>query len=123
MQGNSIRLRLTRSEVDRVRREGSVSASVSFPGGAALEYALESTRSSEKTGARFAANRIIVSVPEAVIREWAASTQVSINGHETLGTHDTLAILVEKDFECLTPREGEDESDMFPHPQKDRESC
>ncbi len=29
---------------------------------------------------------------------------------------DSLKILVEKDFACLAPREGEDESDMYPHP-------
>ena len=29
---------------------------------------------------------------------------------------DSLKILVEKDFACLVAREGEDESDMFPHP-------
>jgi hypothetical protein len=35
-----------------------------------------------------------------------------------------LGILVEKDFACLAPREGEDESDMYPHPEaKQGESC
>ncbi len=28
----------------------------------------------------------------------------------------TLTLLLEKDFACLVEREGEDESDMFPHP-------
>ena len=32
-------------------------------------------------------------------------------------------ILVEKDFQCLAPREGEDESDMFPHPDGDSTTC
>ncbi len=37
-------------------------------------------------------------------------------GDETLDDGDALKILVEKDSACLTPREGEDESDMFLHP-------
>jgi hypothetical protein len=34
-----------------------------------------------------------------------------------------LRILVEKDFACLAPREGEDESDMFPNPLSGKETC
>jgi hypothetical protein len=34
-----------------------------------------------------------------------------------------LKILVEKDFACLAPREGEDESDMFPHPKAATDGC
>jgi hypothetical protein len=123
MQGNSIRLRLTRSEVDRVQRQGRVRAAVSFPGGARFEYVLESSPASEETGARLAANQILVSVPQAVIHEWAATEQVSISANQPLGSQGTLSILVEKDFACLAPREGEDESDMFPHPQQGQDTC
>ncbi|MGH8193266.1 MAG: DUF7009 family protein [Woeseiaceae bacterium] len=123
MQDNSIRLRLTRSEVDEVEREGVVRATVSFPGGASLDYALESSAAAKVTGARFTGQGIVVSVPQDVIRQWAATEQVSITTNQPLGAETLLAILVEKDFACLAPREGEDESDMFPHPQKGQETC
>jgi hypothetical protein len=34
-----------------------------------------------------------------------------------------LNILVEKDFACLAPRAGEDERDMYPHPNADEAQC
>jgi len=60
-------------------------------------------------------------LPEADVMRWAATEQVSIAANETLDDGDFLKILVEKDFACLAPREGEDESDMYPHPQDRQE--
>jgi hypothetical protein len=37
--------------------------------------------------------------------------------HEQALPDGSLRITLEKDFACLAPREGEDESDNFPHPQ------
>ena len=57
------------------------------------------------------------------MRQWAESENVSIASEQLLDDGGQLKILVEKDFACLAPREGEDESDMFPHPDADSESC
>lgn len=124
IQDNSVRLRLTRGEVERMRQEGRVSATAAFPGGSRLEYALEASQAAEGATARFAAGRLAVSVPRIKVEQWAGSEeQVSIEGTQSLDDGGQLAILVEKDFRCLTPRAGEDESDMFPHPLQDIESC
>jgi hypothetical protein len=50
------------------------------------------------------------------VKKWASTEQVSIAADESLDGGDFLKILVEKDFACLAPRDGEDEADMFPHP-------
>lgn len=121
IQNNSIRLRLTRTEVDRVRREGKVRAATAFPGSARLDYSLESSDSA-RPEARFDAAGIVVSVPRRLLRQWAESEEVSISGEQPLEGGE-LRILVEKDFACLTPREGEDESEMFPHPLKGEANC
>jgi hypothetical protein len=42
LQGNSVRLRLTRSEVERLRDTGIVEESVDFGGGEVLAYRLQS---------------------------------------------------------------------------------
>ena len=60
-----------------------------------------------------------VRLPETTVLAWAATEQVSIEGEQLLDGGEKTTILVEKDFVCLAPREGEDESDMFPHPQAD----
>lgn len=122
IQDNSIRLRLTRTEVDRVGREGVIRATVAFPGGVQLDYAVEATGSA-RPEVRFDEAGIVVGVPGTLLRQWAASDEVSISGAQPLEAGDELRILVEKDFACLTPREGEDESDMFPHPLKGEADC
>jgi len=115
-------LRLTRSEVDALIEEGSVTASVSFPGGTRLEYSLETSSLTGQPRAQFSTDRLVVQIPQAVARRWAVTEEVSITGAQPL-ENDELSILVEKDFACLTPREGEDEADMFPHPLKGQENC
>ena len=40
---------------------------------------------------------------------------MSLRGEQSLGD-GTLSLLIEKDFKCLTPREGEDEYDGFANP-------
>lgn len=122
IKDNSLRLRLTRGEVDALASDGRVGSAVLFPGGARFEYAIESVAGPAAPAADYAGDRVRVIVPEAAVRDWASSEQVSISGEQPLGG-DSLSILVEKDFACLAPRPGEDESDMFPHPLQDVESC
>ncbi len=116
IRDNSIRLRLTRNEVDTVSAEGMVKARVSMPGGNGLDYVLESSKLARKPTAVFSDGALTVQLPESAVNQWAASEQVSIAADESLDDGDVLKILVEKDFACLAPREGEDESDMFPRP-------
>ena len=106
-----------------MQREGRVSAVTAFPGGARLEYALEASTDAGAAAARFDDGRLVVSLPRTAVQQWAGSEEVSVTGAEPLEGGEALRILVEKDFRCLTPREGEDESDMFPHPLQDMESC
>ena len=106
-----------------MQREGRVSAATAFPGGALLEYALEASTDVARPAARFAEGRLVVRLPAGIVGQWAGSEEVSISGAQPLDGGEELRILVEKDFQCLTPREGEDESDMFPHPLQDMESC
>ena len=60
-----------------------------------------------------------VRLPETAVLVWATTDQVSISGEQLLNDEDAVSILVEKDFACLAPREDEDETDMYPHPNAD----
>ena len=54
-------------------------------------------------------------MPDQAAREWCNSELVTLEYSKH--TEDgELQIVVEKDFSCLVPRAGEDESDQFPHP-------
>jgi hypothetical protein len=122
VQDNSIRFRLTRAEVDKLHRDGVVSATVSFPGGSRLEYRVETTALVGEPQAQFSAGDLVVRIPETTVRNWATTEEVSIVGAQPLD-EDELSILVEKDFACLAPRESEDDSDKFPNPLEGRETC
>ena len=123
IKDNSIRLRLTRGEVETLRESGIVEAITGFPGGRSLQYRVESSPASVKPAAFFSDNAVTVRLPEAAVLAWATTEQVSLPGEQILDDGDTLQVLVEKDFACLTPREGEDESDMYPHPDAGTDSC
>lgn len=117
IRDNSVRLRLTQREVERLRDNGVVSARTAFPGSREFRYEVESSPASVNPGAFLSDSKVTVRLPETAVRAWANSDQVSIIGEQQHKNGEKLNILVEKDFQCLAPREGEDESDMFPHPQ------
>ncbi len=122
VRDNSIRLRLTRSEVELVRNEGLVRGRVPFAGRNNFDYVLESSPATMKPEAHISNNVLTVRIPEAEIISWSDSDEVSISASQILDGGDQLNILVEKDFACLAPREGEDEADMYPHPEAGTEN-
>lgn len=110
IKGNSLRLRLTQSEVAKFNEEGRVSDSINF-GEKQLIYSLQKSEMEEVT-ADFNGEFITVNVPSQAGSDWASSKQVGIQSSEG----ETLSILIEKDFQCLKARPGEDESDLYNNP-------
>ena len=123
IRDNSIRLRLTRPEVERANSDGLVKGQVQFAGSNSFAYILESSPATVKPEAHISNNVLTVRIPQLDVKRWAESDQVSISSEQDVNDGAQLKILVEKDFACLAPREGEDETDMFPHPDADSQSC
>ena len=113
---NSVRLRLRQSEVEQLAKTGRVRQTINF-GISALHYAIQKSEVDE-IQAIYESNEILISVPIKTIDDWFNSDQVSLQKLTLLNEKETLTILIEKDFKCLTVRAGEDESDMFPNPEK-----
>lgn len=112
-----------RSEVDILAKDGLVSAKTEFPGGRSFAYVVESSPASVNPGALLSEHVLTVHIPELLVHEWASTEQVSIAGEQILDDGQNLHILVEKDFACLVPREGEDDSEMFSNPDADKGTC
>ena len=110
LQGNSVRLRLTRSDVERLRETGLVEESVDF-GGEVLAYRLQSRLEQGPVGAAFRQGLVTVTVSKDAAQAWAASDEVGLYGQP-----GALTISVEKDFRCLTRPLDEQERDAYPHP-------
>ena len=117
IKGNSIRFRLTQSEVKIVEQTGSVRDQINFPNGFSLIYEIKAESGIENLEPVYDENKITLKVSLSEISEWALSDEVTISGSLELPDDENLTILIEKDFKCLSPRD-EDESDMFPHPKQ-----
>ncbi len=115
IRGDSIRLRLTQSEVKQLADAGRVEESTHFGPDERFTYAIV-TSGNAHVEAKLEARTIEVSVPAATARAWATSDSVGIEGSRDLGDGKALRILVEKDFACLTERPHEDDADAFPNP-------
>ena len=108
IKGNSLRYRLTRSDVDTFAKAGYLEEQTNF-GGEVLIYALQSSDAAELS-ATFANNKITLYMPYVMASEWTGTDRV---GYENK-TPD-FYLLVEKDFKCLDNVE-EDQSDNYPNP-------
>jgi hypothetical protein len=115
--GNSIRLRVGKSELAELAGNGAVADTIHFGPGQALRYRIVADRDGGMS-ASFAAGEITITLPGNEVQSLAATDQVSIRGEQALAGGEPLAILVEKDFECLVPRAGEDPRDLYDNPAK-----
>jgi hypothetical protein len=122
IKGASLRLRLTQGEVRALAEAGRVEEQVPFGGGVSFTYRLRRDAAATGLSASFGSGVLEVRVPEAQARAWCASQEVTLAGTQEAAAQ-VLRITVEKDFACLAPRSGEDESDNYPHPETGAKVC
>lgn len=115
IKGNSIRLRLTQSEVRKFERTGLLEEFIDF-GSSRWRYAVRTVGDKFASAVPDMTGGIEVRLPVEWVRGWMKSDKVGFEATEGNGSKDGITILVEKDFTCLTARSGEDESDHFPNP-------
>jgi hypothetical protein len=108
IKGNSIRYRLTRTDIERLTNNGYLEETTDF-GLSTLSYALQKTATGQLS-AVFENNNITVFIPQRMISEWNETDRVSFENKE-----NNLYILIEKDFMCLD-NTVEDQSDNYPNP-------
>jgi hypothetical protein len=108
MDGNSIRLRLKKSDIETLRKEGIVGETVAFSDNLYFYYKLKTNQHDQEIDATFARGAVQITLPLPLAKSWMESDEVSIEYVLDSGLH----ILVEKDFPCKT-RDGEDISDTF----------
>ena len=109
IKGNSVRYRLSMSDVARFGRDGYIEEIVDF-GKTQLTYALQKSPA-QGLDAEFMYNKIVVFMPYSWADELVETNRV---GFEQKGA---LYLLIEKDFQCLD-NVAEDQSDNYPNPDK-----
>lgn len=116
--GDTLRMRLAQGEVAQLRDAGQVDQTIHFGPGddQAIRYEVRADAEAETIGAALEGLSIVVRIPRSVVIDWADGTEVSLK-HTQPRDGGELSILIEKDFKCLVPRDGEQDTDGFPHPE------
>ena len=117
MKGNSVRLRVTRSELERLLAEGRIEETVYFAADASsrLTYALEQSDTVAGTQLLSRPHEIAVLLPKQLASSWAEGADIGVYETIDLGPRGSLELMVEKDFACLDLSDAEN-VDTFPNP-------
>jgi hypothetical protein len=118
IRGNSIRFRVTQSEMAAFAAGAKLEESTQF-GPAPSEvftYSLEMSSPCSDIRASYSKGKIEVSFPADLARTWASTSQIGIEHSQPIARGDVLKTTLEKDFHCLHSKLGEDERDNFPNP-------
>lgn len=117
INGNSLRLRLLRSEVARLLAGDCLEETIYFApeASARLSYALELDPAGSRPTIQYTGNRVAIFIPSDLANTWGSSDQVGIAADISLGEFGSLALLIEKDFACLDPSH-EGNQDTFANP-------
>jgi hypothetical protein len=117
IKGNSLRLRVSRSELAQFQAGGRIEETIHFTAApeATLTYALESALRSSPVSVRYGSREITVILSQDRARIWGAEDEVGVYTTLDMGPAGSLEVVVEKDFTCLD-RSDEDNSDAFANP-------
>lgn len=118
IRGNSLRLRLAKSEVTQLLESSRVADHVSLSLSDQwdrLSYAVEHSDQTTAIGISHIGNEIRVEIPTREVRKWASGELVGMYGVVPVFGGQTLSLVVEKDFACLDKSDA-DNLDTFPNP-------
>lgn len=121
MKNNSIRLRLTQSEVMRLSDLGHVEETIDFGAGfgGGFTYVLRVDPDKKNVTAIAGSGVITVVLPRSLAESWIKTDLIGLETEQPVEGGEELRLIIEKDFACLNPRPGEDQSDSFPNPNTD----
>jgi hypothetical protein len=117
IKGNSLRLRVSRSELAHFQAGGRIEETIRFADApeAKLTYALESAVQSPPVRVRYGFHDVTVVLSEDQARIWEDEGAVGVYSNLDIGSAGSLDVIVEKDFACLD-RSDEESGDTFANP-------
>lgn len=115
IQGNSLRLRLSQSEVAQFSKTGFVEDSTQFTPDVRFTYSIESSSSLSAPLASYQDHWLRVQIPATAAKEWFTTDRTGISAEQAVDAEAKLSILIEKDFQCLHGGEQRDPG-AYPNP-------
>lgn len=94
--GDTLRLRLKKSEIDEFAKNGKIKNSISFGNDNKLQYILQVSIDSE-ISASFINNEIIIAIPKDVAKKWIETDLITLKNNIS-----TPNLIIEKDFKCTS---------------------
>lgn len=121
IKGNSVRYRLTKTEVSTLAETGAIVEETCFGTGAGqkLKYALEMREDIQHLQADFNNQRITMYLPAEAAKKWPQEERTGFEYIQNISPGIDLHLLLEKDFVCLDET-IEDQSDNYPNPHYER---
>ncbi len=117
IKGNSVRLRLSKPEIELFGREGYLEEKTEFLDNTFC-YAIQKLFDGHSLDASFTGHKLTVYVPKSVMHEWVNTDVVGFNHYLPLPDGKTLFLLIEKDYKCIDGDASEDQSDYYDNPVK-----
>jgi hypothetical protein len=117
LKGNSLRLRVTRSELARLQAGEQIDETVFFPTSSnlSLTYSFAVGSYQQPVHVSFHASQILVSVSPDQLASWSGEHQVGIYASLPVAKDMDLEVSIEKDFACLDLSDAEN-VDTFTNP-------
>ncbi|MBC7418085.1 MAG: hypothetical protein H7325_08030 [Pedobacter sp.] len=112
IKGNSIRLRLTKTDVQNLKELGKLEEKTIFSETEVFKYSLEIDESNIGISAKFDQNKISIFLSKKNVKTLTETDEITVQGNQKNGTANGLFLLIEKDLECLDST-TEDQSDMY----------
>lgn len=112
IKGDSIRLRLTKIDVQNLKKYGIVEESTIIGSQEIFKYSLVLNQDIPSIAAEFRANKITVFLSQKETQILTETNEITVEGFQNNGKDKGLFLLVEKDLQCLDTT-SEDQSDMY----------
>lgn len=118
IKGDSLRLRVGPSEVQRLMEFGRVEETIHISPGVQLTYALDHSQTAAGVSVSLTPDRLAVIVPTSSAQAWFDGEEIGIYAALPNGS-GSLQVAIEKDFACLDP-EHVANRDTYPNPKAAR---
>lgn len=115
IKDNSIRLRLTKTDVDDLRSKKIIHSETVISSSELFKYSLDVSSEIKNISARFKNGKITVSITAEMAHILTETNEITVKGEQENGADEKLFLLIEKDMQCLD-ESAEDQSDMYENP-------
>ena len=115
IRANSVRFRLTKSEVEAFCKNGYIENVTEF-GKKKFTYAIRADNKVDQLNADFDGNTITMYVNQNKSSDWATNEKIGFECTVETNAKCKLSLLLEKDFVCMDET-VEDQSDNYPNPK------